>query len=67
MNNMNMYDAVMNVEDQQCDEQTFIASMQHLINTGVVWSLHERFGRLAVEMVDAGVCHAPEWHEGSIQ
>ena len=60
-------EAIRNVEDQQCDEQTFIASMQHLIDTGVVWSLQTRFGRLAVEMIDAGVCTAPEWAEGSIE
>lgn len=64
---MNTDDAIKNVKDQQCDEQTFIASMQHLINTAVVWSLPGRFGRLAVEMIDAGVCTAPEWHEGSIE
>ena len=64
---MNTFDAVMNVEDQQCDEQTFIASMQHLLDTGAVWSLQGRFGRLAVDMIDAGVCTAPEWAEGSIE
>ena len=64
---MTIDEAKRNIEDQQCDEQTFIASMQHLIDTGVVWSLESRFGRLAVEMIDAGECTAPEWAEGSIQ
>ena len=64
---MNLYDAVMNVENQQGDEQTFVASMQYLIDTGAVWSLQGRFGRLAVDMIDAGVCTAPDWAEGSIE
>ena len=58
---MNIYDAVMNVEEGQCDEETYIASMQHLINTAVVWNLQGWFGRRAVEMIEAGVCQPPAW------
>ena len=57
---MNMYDAVMNVEEGQCDEDTYIASMQHLINTGIVWRLQGFFGRRAVEMIENGTCTAPD-------
>jgi hypothetical protein len=58
---MNMYDAVMNVENGDCDEETYIASMQNLINTGIVWRLQGFFGRRAVELIEAGVCTAPDW------
>lgn len=57
---MDMYDAVMNIEEGACCEETYIASMQHLINTGLVWRLQGSFGRRAVEMIEAGVCYAPD-------
>jgi hypothetical protein len=58
---MNTMDAVMNVEMGECDEDTYIASMQHLIDTAIVWRLQGFFGRRAVEMIEAGVCTAPDW------
>ena len=58
---MNMYDAVMNIEEGQCDEDTYIASMQHLIDTAIVWRLQGFFGRRAVEMIEDGTCTAPDW------
>mgnify|MGYP000550574844 CR=1 FL=1 len=58
---MNTMDAVMNVEIGECDEDTYIASMQHLIDTAIVWRLQGFFGRRAVELIEAGVCTAPDW------
>lgn len=58
---MNTMDAVMNVEMGSCDEDTYIKSMQHLIDTSIVWRLQGFFGRRAVEMIEAGVCTAPDW------
>jgi hypothetical protein len=55
--------AIMNVEEGQCDEDTYIASMQYLIDTAIVWSLQGFFGRRAVELIEAGVCTAPDWVE----
>jgi hypothetical protein len=57
---MNILDAVLNVEMEECDEETYIASMQHLIDTAMVWSLQGRFGRKALELIEAGVCTAPD-------
>jgi hypothetical protein len=57
---MNIYDAVMNIETGAVSEEEYIASMQHLINTGLVWRLQGSFGRRAVEMIEAGVCYAPD-------
>jgi len=56
---MNMYDAVMIVEQGTADEETYIAAMQHLINTGIVWQLQGSFGRAAVDMMQSGVCYRP--------
>ncbi len=58
---MNTMDAVMNIEMGDCDEDTYIESMQHLIDTAIVWRLQGFFGRRAVEMIEAGVCTAPDW------
>ena len=60
-------EAKRNIEDQQCDECIYVASMQYLINSAEIWSLEAVYGHRAVEMIDAGVCTAPEWAEGSIE
>jgi hypothetical protein len=46
-----------------------IESMQCLIDSGWIWSakLHDGYRKAALAMIDAGVCHAPEWAEGSIE
>ena len=61
---MNMYDAVMIVEQGTADEETYIAAMQHLINTGIVWQLQGSFGRAAVDMMQSGVCYGPAFEMG---
>jgi len=64
---MNTMEAIMNVEMGCCSEEEYIASMQHLIDTGVVWRLQGSYGRRAVEMIEAGVCAAPEWSQGDVK
>ena len=39
------------------NEQDKIAAWQHLIDTGLAWTLQGWFGRTAVELIDAGICH----------
>ena len=59
---MRTFDAVMLIEaDMQATEEEYITAMQHLIDTAVVWSLQGSYGRLAVEMIEAGVCKAPDY------
>lgn len=31
--------------------------MQHLIDSGLVWSLQGSYGRLANQLIEMGVCH----------
>ena len=38
------------------DEDTYIKAWQHLIDTGLCWSLQGRFGRTAIELIKKGVC-----------
>ena len=43
-------------------EEQIIEAWQHLVDTGVCWSLQGWFGRRAMELIEAGVVTAPgEW------
>ena len=39
------------------DDMKFIEAWQHLIDTGLAWSLQGWFGRTAMAMIEDGVCH----------
>jgi hypothetical protein len=54
------FDAVMVAEGvEDADEETQLSAWQHLITTGVVWTLQGWFGRQARALIDAGHCVAP--------
>lgn len=40
------------------DEQKTIEAWQHLIDTGLCWSLQGWFGRRAKELIEEGLCSA---------
>ena len=44
------------VEDSN-DEEHQIEAWQHLIDTGLAWTLQGSFGRTAQHLIDEGVCH----------
>ena len=46
------------VQEPDSDEQ-YIQAWQHLIDTGLAWSLQGFFGRTASAMIQQGVCHVP--------
>jgi hypothetical protein len=39
------------------DDIKFIEAWQHLIDTGLAWSLQGWFGRCAKKLIEDGVCH----------
>ena len=41
-------------------EEQVIEAWQHLIDTGLCWSLQGFFGRTATRLIEAGVCASPE-------
>jgi fatty acid-binding protein DegV len=59
---MDNYTAISIVEgfcDYKPTEQETIEAWQHLIDTGLVWTLQGWFGRRANELIEQGVCSAP--------
>jgi hypothetical protein len=38
-------------------EEEQIEAWQHLIDTGLAWSLQGSFGRMAKHLIEQGVCH----------
>ena len=58
---MTPFEAIMTIEgtDNASDEEQ-LAAWQHLINTGIVWTLQGWYGRGAVHLLNAGFCTMPE-------
>ncbi len=42
------------------DRETLIEAWQHLINTGLAWSLQGWFGRQAQDLINKGICYPKE-------
>lgn len=59
---MDNYTAV-SIAESFCDheptEQEQIEAWQHLIDTGLAWTLQGWFGRRAEQLIEQGVCSAP--------
>ena len=59
---MNTLDAVWTIEcDEEATEEEVREAMQHLIDTAVVWRLQGSYGRMAVDMIESGVCTPPDY------
>ena len=62
MPNPNTYDLVGNImafENGELDEDECIAFFQHLVTTGLAWSLQGSYGRTAHALMEAGLVTAP--------
>lgn len=55
---MDNFEAIMIAECSSKAEtqEQYIAAWQHLIDTGIVWSLQGWFGRTATELIAAEIC-----------
>ena len=58
---MSSYDAVMIaegvIEPENADD--ILVAWQHLIDTGLAWTLQGTFGRTAQRLIDNGLCSPP--------
>tara|TARA_R100000654_G_scaffold63254_1_gene90494 strand:+ start:775 stop:975 length:201 start_codon:yes stop_codon:yes gene_type:complete len=58
------YDAVMIAEGViEADEDKQIEAWQHLVDTGLAWSLQGWFGRTAMDLIEQGVIIKKETDE----
>lgn len=50
--------AIMAYETGELSDEATIELFQHLIDTGLAYSLQGHYGRTAVALINAGYCHA---------
>ena len=58
---MDQLDKIIAFEQGDLEEGEVIDLFQNLINSGLVWQLQGSYGRMAMQLLDAGLCaHAQE-------
>lgn len=59
---MTNFEAVMIAEGarEPRTEEEYYDAWQHLIDTGLAWSLQGWFGRTARDLISIGACYSPE-------
>ncbi len=58
---MKNFDAVMIAEGvEEASQEKQVEAWQHLIDTGMCWSLQGWFGRTATSLIEQGVCKRKE-------
>ena len=48
--------AIINYEQGDFDYDSSVELFQHLINTGMAWTLQGSYGRMAVALIEKGIC-----------
>jgi len=49
-----MVQAIIEFEQGEMDDDNIIELFQHLVNTGMAWSLQGSYGRMARDLIEAG-------------
>jgi hypothetical protein len=50
-------DAIIAYEQGDLDEEESIELFQHLVDSGLAWSLQGSYGRMAAHLIEAGLVH----------
>ena len=57
---MRLANSVMIIEGSvPAEREEQIAAWQHLIDTGIVWPVREGHGRVAMSLIEQGLCEGP--------
>ena len=48
------------IDETELTKEMYIEAWQHLVDTGLAWSLQGRFGRIAHAMIENGDVKAPK-------
>lgn len=48
---------IMAYEDGEMEEEEVVEFFQRLIDSGIAWSLQGSYGRMAMRLIDEGLCH----------
>lgn len=54
---MDIFDAIMDIECNDVTQERYIECYQYLIDSGVVWELQGSYGRMAMHLIEEGLCH----------
>lgn len=58
MNNLRAVLIAEGYADEEVSEEDFIEAWQHLVDTGLAWTLQGSFGRTAANLIQSGVISA---------
>lgn len=50
---------IIDYEDGELTQDQAVEGMQQLINSGLAWQLQGCYGRLAQQLIEAGLCNRP--------
>ena len=59
-------DEIMAYEDGSMEEEDMINFFQKLIDTGMAWTLQGHYGRVAMNLVEDGLCSLPEQENNNV-
>ena len=57
---LNLVDHIIDFESGNLDTPDTIKLFQHLVDTGMAWTLQGFYGHIAAQMIDAGLITAPK-------